>query len=154
MSYFRPGTKAEVTDRLAELTGLAVGLGALIYGASVVQSFSAPAVAMTLDTIRMVCGILVLAVYLPLTIWFKTRFSGVILNPWKSDSFMGVALKRAGLSAFAASVMFMVLLSTLDRLVLSRMSAEGVIDLVLAVALLVFAVSFLLYGRDGGEGEG
>lgn len=148
MTYFRPETKAEVTDRLAELTGLAVGLGALIYGASLAQSFSAPAITMTLDAIRMVCGILVLAVYLPLMIWFKTRFSGVVLTPWRSDSFMGAALKRAGLTAFAAGVLLMVALSTFDRSILSRMTADSVIDLVLAVSLLVFAVSFIVFGRD------
>jgi predicted neutral ceramidase superfamily lipid hydrolase len=154
MSYFRPGSKAEVTDRLAELTGVAVGLAALIYAINVVQGFAAPAVVMTLDAVQVVGGLAILGVYLPLTIWFKTRFAGVILNPWKSDGFMGAALKRAGLFAFSATVVFMIVLSMLNRLVLSRISSETLLDLVLAVALLVFAVCFFLFGRDGAEGEG
>ena len=102
MSYFKPQSSAEVTDRLADLTGLAVGLAALVYIISVVQNFVAPGMAELLDTAQLVGGILILAVYLPLLVFFKTRFGGQSMTPWKTDGFMASVFERAGFKAFRA----------------------------------------------------
>ena len=158
MSYFKPGNNAEATDRLADLTGLAVGLVALTKVIAVVENYVSPGAMEALDTVQLVGGLLILAVYLPLLIYFKTRFGIVTMNPWKSDGFIASVLKQAGLTAFSVLLIAMVFLSMLDNTVLSHVSAEILLDGLIAAALAAFSVAFFAYSRggasEGGPGDG
>lgn len=154
VSYFKPGSRAEVTDRVADLTALAAGLAALIYVIGVVEPYVPSAAAGLLDIVQLVAGIVILAGYLPLLTYFKTRFGGEPINPWKSDGFIGAVVKRAGFTAFSLLILFMVVLTTLEKTVLSRISAAILLDGVIAFALLAFSIAFLAFSRSGTSEDG
>jgi len=153
MSYFRPETKAEMTDRLAELTGVAVCIVAMIYAINVAGAFALPpGVTAVLGTVQIVGGIVILSVYVPLMIWFKTRFSGVVVSPWSSDGFMGAVFKRAGFTTFSLLILFLSVLTLFSGNLLVQISAVALLDLVLAFAFSAFAVCVLVLARSGTEG--
>ncbi len=154
MSYFKPGGKAEATDRLADITGLAVGFVAIIKMLSVAQNYVPAGTADMLDAAQMVGGAVILAIYLPLFIYFKTRFGTETMNPWTSDSFVASVLKQAGLTAFSVLLLAMVVLSMLDKTVLANVSAEILLDGIIAVALAAFSVAFFAYNRAGASEDG
>lgn len=146
-----PKSRADIADRLAAMTALTTGLAGLIYGAGVVQALTEGEVAAWFDTIQIVGGVLILAGFLPLFYLMKARAGDAARSAWKGDDFTAVQFQRAGISAFVATVVGLVVLSTLERLVLSRISAEVLLDGVLGFALIAFSVSFFLHGRGDSE---
>ncbi|WP_323762852.1 hypothetical protein [Maricaulis sp.] len=153
MSFFSPRNRAEASDRLAGMTGYAAAFAALIYALNVGQALTVPPVSTYLDDAGLIGGLLIVIVFLPSFFIIKRRFGGPAVNPWKSDGFMSAALQRAGLTAFAGTFLSLILLTLLDRLILERVSAAVLLDLILAISLACFAMSFFLFSRDEGEGE-
>ena len=151
MSFLNPNSRAEASDSLALLTGCGSGLAALIYAFKVAEVYASGGWAGWLDAAQLMGGVLVLLVFLPLFYFLKTRFGGTAVSPWKSDSFFGAVLKRAGLAAFGIVLVSMIILTTLDRLVLSNLSAAVLLDALIALALIGFSASFFLLGRETGE---
>ncbi|WP_138511492.1 hypothetical protein [Maricaulis alexandrii] len=152
MSFLNPSSRAEASDSLALLTACGTGLVALIYAFKVAEAYASSGLASWLDIVQLVGGVLVLLVFLPLFYFLKTRFGGTTVSPWKSDSFFGTVLKRAGLAAFGLVLMSMIILTTMDRLVLANVTPEVLLDALIALALIGFSASFFLLGRDMGEG--
>jgi hypothetical protein len=152
MSFLNPSSRAEASDSLAILTGAGTALAGLIYAAKVVEVYAGGAMATWLDNAQLAGGIAVLAVFLPLFYYLKTRFGGTAVNPWKGDDFFGAVLRRAAMTAFCAVMLGMIVLTTLDMLLLSRVSAETLVDGLIAFALFVFSVSFFVLGRSPGDG--
>lgn len=146
-----PKSRADIADRLAGLTAIATGLAGLIYAAGVIQALTEGEVAAWFDTIQIVGGVLILVGFLPLFYLMKARAGDAARGAWKGDGFTAVQFQRAGITAFAATVVCLIILSMLNRLVLSRVSAEVLADGVIGFALIAFSVSFFLHGRGDSE---
>lgn len=151
MSFFKPANRAESADRLAGLTGLGTGLAGLIYVAGAAQPLVDAETAALLDMAQLIGGLAILIGFLPLFFFFKTRFGGQPVNPWKTDGFMSAVVRRAGFTAFAAGMLAMIVLTMLDNLILERITAEILLDAIIAFALLVFSASFFLFSRGGAD---
>ncbi len=153
MSFLSPRNRAEASDRLAGMTGWAAALAASIYALKVMEAYAGETLAGYLDRAQLVGGLMILVVFLPAFFIIKRRFGGPPINPWKEDGFMSLAIQRAGLTGFATTFIVLTVLTTLDRLVLSRMAAEVLLDLVITIALASFAFSFFIFSRDSDAGE-
>lgn len=146
-----PKSRADIADRLASLTGLAMGLAGLIKAAGVVQALTEGPVAAWFDVVQIVGGVLILTGFLPLFYLMKARAGGSAESTWKGDGFIATQFQRAGITAFVSTVLALVLLSLLENLVLSRLTAEILVDGVLAFALISFSFSFFLHGGANSE---
>lgn len=146
-----PKSRADIADRLASLTGLATGVAGLIYAAGVVQALTDGPVAAWFEMAQLVGAVLIIAAFLPLFYVMKARAGDAARSAWKDDGFTALQFQRAGITAFATTVVMLVFVSTLETLVLSRITTEVLVDSVLAFALLTFSVSFFLH--SGGDGE-
>lgn len=146
-----PKSRADIADRLAGLTAIAAGLAGLIYTAGVIQALTDGEVAAWFDTAQIVGGILILLGFLPLFYVMKARAGDAANDAWKGDGFTAVQFQRAGITAFVATVVGLIFLSMLNRLVLSRISAEVLADGVIGFALIAFSLSFFLQGFGDGE---
>lgn len=153
MSYLKPSSGAEASDRLAILTALGTGGAALVHSINVFETMTGPAMTDALGLVQVIGGVVILAVFLPLFVWFKLRAGAPQINPWKAESFFGDVFRRAGLTAFAIGLMSFFIMSTLDRLLLSRISAEVMLDIAITVLLGVFALSFLIYSSGSSQAE-
>ena len=153
MSFFNPANGAEAGDRLAILTALGTGAAALVHSINVFETMTGPAMAEALGLLQLMGGVLIVAVFLPLFVWFKLRAGAPRINPWKSESFFGDVARRAGMTAFAVALLSFIVMSTLDRLLLSRISAEVMLDIAITLLLGAFAVSFLLHSSASDDVE-
>ena len=146
-----PQSRADIADRLATLTVITAGLAGLVRFAGVVQALTEGEVAAWIDTAQFVGGIVILVGFLPLFYVMKARAGTAAKSAWKGDGFTAAQFQRAGISAFVATVVVLVILSTLDHLILSRITAEVSVDGVLGFALIAFSLSFFLHGRGDRE---
>ena len=153
MSFLKPANGAEAGDRLAILTALGAGAAALVHSINVFETLTGPAMAEALGLVQLMGGVLIAAVFAPLFVWFKLRAGAPRINPWKSESFFGDVARRAGMTAFAAALLSFVVMSTLDRFLLSRISAEVMLDIAITLLLGAFALAFLIHsaGPSGAE---
>lgn len=151
MSFLNPKTSAEAGDRMAVLTGFATGFAAVVHSINVWRALVGPDLAAALDAVQMAGGILIVALFLPLFIWFKLGRSAPAMNPWKSDSYLGSVAKRAGFTAFAGLLLAGVVLSTLSTRLLPLISGEMMLDMMISAALGLFSLSFFIFssGPDG-----
>lgn len=146
-----PKSRADIADRLADITGLATGLAGLTYAAGVAQSVTAGDVAVWFDAAQIVGGVLILIGFLPLFFILKSRGGRGIGHGWKRDGFTATLFQRAGITAFMATIIAMILLSTLENLILSRITTEALVDGLIAFGLISFSVSYFIYGRTVAE---
>lgn len=153
MSYFNPENRAEASDRLAVLTGVATGFAALFHSVNVWETLVSPAMAEVLQTVQLIGGVTFLMIFLPLFIWFKRARFAPVINPWKGESFLSDALRRAGFTGFAVMLVAGFVLQMLDRLLLSQITAATMLDISISAALALFCLSFFLYAF-GPEGDG
>ncbi|WP_291842840.1 hypothetical protein [Maricaulis sp.] len=153
MSFFSPRNRAEAGDRLAGMTGWAAALAALVYALNVVQALTGPPMSNYLNDAGLIGSLLIVLVFLPSFFIIKRRLGGPPVNPWKEDGFMSQAIRRAALTGFATTFLAMSVLTMLDGLVLERIAADVLLDLVLTIALASFALSFFLFSRDSDPGE-
>jgi len=153
MSFFNPSSGAEASDRLAVLTALGTGGAALVHSINVFETLTGPAMTDALGLVQVIGGVVILAVFLPLFVWFKLRAGAPSINPWKAESFFGDVSRRAGMTAFAVALISCFVMSTLDRLLLSRITAEVMLDIVITLLLGAFALSFLIHSSGPTEAE-
>ncbi len=152
MSYLTPRTSAEAVDRLSWLTGLGAGLASLIYALSAAEALASPDMAVAIDWIAKGAAIVLIGAFLPLFIWFKRRAGAPSMNPVKADSFLANALRKAGFTAFALTLLGTILLSLMDNLILSRITPEIALDFVVAGSLMIFALAFVIFASGPGDG--
>jgi len=153
MSFLNPQSGAEASDSLATLTAATVGLAALVYSVDVIESFVSVSTADLLGSAQLVGGLLIVIAFIPLLVFFKARGGRPAGKPGQ-DSFLSVLFRQAALTAFSLTLVFMIVLSVLENRVLSKISAETAIDLVITFALAIFAVSFFVinrFGQDRGD---
>lgn len=158
MSFMNPRNPAEACDSLVTLTAAAMALVALLQSANVIEFFAPEAVTGLLGTAQSAGAVLVVGVFGPLFIFLKFRGATPAAKS-SSGGYIGALLRQTALSAFSATIAFMVMLSVLGERVLSRFTAEVALDLVISFAFGSFAVSFFIINRfrrvdDGLVNEG
>jgi len=146
MSFMNPRNPAEACDSLATLTAAATALVALLQSVNVIEVLVPEAVAGVLGTAQSAGGILVLGLFAPLFLFLKSR-GATPKGKSSSGSYLGALVRQTGLNAFSATLVFMITLSVLNEMVLSRFTAEVVLDAVITFALGSFAVSFFFINR-------
>ena len=152
MSFINPSNSAEASDSLATLTAAAIALAALVYSVNVVEVFVSEATGDLLGHAQIAGALLILAVYGPLLVFLKSRGGRPAGKPSAGGS-LNALFRQAGLTAFSLTLVFMIVLSVLNRSVLSHFSAEAAVDLVITFALAAFAVSFFIINRFSRFGD-
>lgn len=153
MPIFNPRNSAEANDGLATLTAAATGLAACIYAINVIEALIPEAAAALLGYIQIAGVILIVAVIAPLLIHLKRR-GGRPAGRRSSSGYLGALFRQASLTAFSLTLAFMVVLSIFNRTVLTLISAETVVDLIITVSLALFALSFFVFNRFSDMDEG
>ena len=146
MPESRSSNPAEASDRLATLTAAAAGVAAMIYLANVAELFASGLLADLVGYGQIGLGLIVLVVYLPALLLFKSR-GGHAEGIRSAGGFMNAIMRKAASTAFNLTIGFVVALSILDRTVLSHFTAKSAIDLVIAFALAAFSVSFFILNQ-------
>lgn len=155
MSYFKPANSAEAGDRLASLVAFGAAGAALLHSINVFQALAGPDMASALDQLQRVGGVVLIVVFAPLLIWFKRHRGAPALNPWGDEGYLGAVLRRAGMTAFALALAGCVVMSVMENLLLSQISAEIMLDIVITLLLALFSLSFFVFssgpmGDDAG----
>ena len=78
----------------------------------------------------------------------KSRFGGIRVNPWKSESFLAASMRKAAWTTVGVLLICLTLMSTMDNLILSRISSEQAVNVTLAVLFLSLCASFFIYSND------
>jgi len=146
MSFMNPRNPAEACDSLATLTAAATALVALLQSVNVIEVFAPEAVAGALGTAQSAGAVLVVGVFAPLFLFLKSR-GAMPSGQSSSGSYLGALVRQAGMSAFSATLVFMIILSMLNEIVLSRVTAEVALDLVITFAFGSFAAAFFIHNR-------
>jgi hypothetical protein len=156
MSFVNPRSPAEASDSLATVTAAAMAFAALIYSVNVIEVFAPDSSAGWLGYFQIGAAVVLIAVFAPLIFFLKSK-GGRSAGKSAAAGYLSALFRQAALTAFSLTLAFMVLLSLFDRMVLSRLSAEAAIDLVITFALAIFAVSFFIINRfsrlDDGHGD-
>ena len=146
MSVLNSRNSAEASDSLATLTAAATGLAALVYSVNVVEVFAPEGAADLLGHVQMAGALLVIAGFGPLMIFLKSR-GGRPAGRGTSGGYLDALYRQASLTAFSATLAFMIVLSLFERTVLVHLSAETAVDLLITFALAIFSASFFVINR-------
>lgn len=149
MSFLKPSNASEAADLMITMTGFVLGLAALMFASKVMETFFEGSVASVLDYVQLACAGIVLLGYMPFMISMKSRF-GLSVNPWKSESFLASSMRKAAWTTVGVLLLSLTLLSTLDNLVLSQISSEVAVDVVLFILFISLCVSFFIFSNDQG----
>lgn len=150
MSLFSPRSPAEAGDSLAGLTAVVAGIAAIIYAANVAEAFIDGGLAPIVGYGQIALGVLIVAFYLPVVLFLKSRRSSGG-GAQSEEGFLNAVMRKATSTAFELTVAFAVLLGLMERTVLSHLTAKSVSDLVVAFALGAFAVSYFVFNRFSDE---
>lgn len=145
MSYFNPANSAEASDRLANLVALAVAVAALLQSINVITALTSLDFENALETVQTVGGIAILTIFLPLLIWFKRHRFGRSVNLWSKEGFLSSVSRRAGMTAFGLTLVASLVMSVLDNLLLSKVSAEVMLDIIITLMLALFSLCFFVF---------
>ena len=148
MSFLKPRNASEAADLIANATGCALGLAAIIYVSKVAEDMLQNDIASLLDYVQIGCAALLVLAYLPFMISIKARFGGLGVNPWKSESFLATSMRKAAWTTVGVLLICLTLMSTMDNLILSRISSEQAVDVTLAVLFASLCASFFIYSND------
>lgn len=152
MSFLNPRSAAEASDSLAGLTSAVLGLAAIVYSVNVIEIFVSQATADLLGQAQLAGGVLMISIYAPLLLFFKSRGGRPPGKP-AQNSYLGTLFRQAALTAFSLTLVAMLVLSMLVDRVFEQMSAETAIDLMITFALAVFALAFFVINRLGDSGQ-
>ncbi|PWE17524.1 hypothetical protein DDZ18_07585 [Marinicauda salina] len=152
MSIFNPRNPAEATDGVATLTAAGTAVVAFIFSLNVAEDFISSASGDLIKYLQIGGAALIVTVFAPLLINLKIR-GGKPAGRGSSGGYLSALFRQAALTAFSLMVAFLVGLSIMDRTVLSRLSAESTVDLIITFALAMFALSFFIINRFGMVGE-
>ncbi len=148
MSFLKPKNASEAADLIANATGCALGGAAIIYVTKVAEGMVQADLAAVLDYVQITCAATLLLIYLPFMISVKSRFGGIRVNPWKSESFLAASMRKAAWTTVGVLLICLTLMSTMDNLILSRISSEQAVNVTLAVLFLSLCASFFIYSND------
>jgi hypothetical protein len=152
MSFLNPRSAAEASDSLAGLTSAVLGLAAIVYSVNVIEIFVSQATADLLGRAQLAGGVLMILIYAPLLLFFKSRGGRPPGKP-AQNSYLGTLFRQAALTAFSLTLVAMLVLSMLVDRVFEQMSAETAIDLMITFALAIFALAFFVINRLGDAGQ-
>lgn len=144
---FSTSSSAEAKDRLATATALATAMAAITYSLNVVTLYVTESTAGILDKVQLAGGFLIVAIFLPLFLFLKSRIRQDQAS--SSEGFIGAVFRKSGFAAFGITLMGMVILSMLNETLLSQITAETAVDIIITFALAIFSVSFFIISRFG-----
>jgi len=144
---------AQFIEKFMNRVAVGVFLISLAYASSAMMFVVSEAMALYLDRLSFGFGLLAVAVVFPSVVKMIIAKRRAGAGSHQPDGFVVDAYKRAAERGFALTFVFLLLMDFLTGRFFVDLPAEFAIQIILAISLAIFSLSFFIFTREEGDEE-